>query len=121
MAGEKIRNFTDLRAWQEAHRCVLQVYRATRQFPKEERYCLTNQMRRAAISITSNIAEGFGRRTAADKRQFYYVASGSVTELQSQLLVARDLEYLHADECSSILEQTIKTHRQINGLISYVS
>lgn len=78
-------------------------------------------MRRAAISITSNIAEGFGRRTSADKRQFYYIASGSVTELQSQLLVARDLTYLDANTCDELLEQTIKTHRQINGLISYVS
>lgn len=94
---EKIKSFTDLRAWKEGHKLVLTVYNASDTFPQKEMFGLTSQMRRAAISITSNMAEGFSRATAKDKHNFYCMAQGSLTELQNQLLVARDVLYLDKD------------------------
>jgi four helix bundle protein len=79
---KKIKEFTDLIAWQEAHKLVLQIYELTKEFPKDELFGLTSQIRRSAISITSNIAEGFGRQKYGEKIQFYYIAQGSITELK---------------------------------------
>ena len=79
-----IKSFTDLQVWQEGHQLVLLIYQITKTLPKEEKYCLIDQMRRAAISITGNIAEGFSRHGFKEKLQFYYMALGSVTELQNQ-------------------------------------
>ncbi len=78
MEHKKIRSFTDLVAWQEGHKLVLSVYILTKSFPQEELYSLTNQLRRAVVSITSNIAEGFNRKTLNDKSHFYIMAHGSV-------------------------------------------
>lgn len=113
----KIESFTDLNAWKEGHKLVLEVYRVTKNFPKEEMFGLTNQMRRCAVSITSNIAEGFSRNTSKDKAQFYAISLGSVTELQNQLLVARDVGYLEKEEFNKIASQTIVVHKLVNGLI----
>jgi len=74
----KIEEFTDLIVWQEGHKLVLQIYKITKLFPKEETYSLTDQMRRAAVSVTSNIAEGFGRQGMKEKVQFYFLAKGSL-------------------------------------------
>lgn len=114
---EKIRSFTDLKAWQEGHRLVLTIYKATENFPKEEVFAIIPQMRSCAVSITSNIAEGFSRKTKKEKSQFYYVALGSITELQNQLVISRDLNYLKKEEFNKIAEQTIKIQKLINGLI----
>ena len=76
----KIVAFTDLHVWQEGHKLVIGVYENTKKFPKEETYSMINQMRRAASSVTANIAEGFGRHTYPDKINFYYMAQGSLTE-----------------------------------------
>ncbi|MFH1565125.1 MAG: four helix bundle protein, partial [bacterium] len=81
----KIKSFTGLFAWQEGHKLVLMIYNTTEQFPDKERFGLISQTRRAAVSITSNIAEGFSRKTNKDKVQFYAMAQGSLTELQNQL------------------------------------
>lgn len=94
MTGGKIRSFTDLFAWKEGHKLVLKIYNISENFPQKEVFGLTNQIRRAAVSITSNIAEGFSRLTTKDKCQFYAIAIGSLTELQNQLLVARDVGYI---------------------------
>jgi len=118
MNQDKIRNFTDLVAWQEARKLATLVYQATKGFPQEEIYGLVSQMRRASVSVSSNIAEGFGRRTAGEKRQFYFVASGSIAEIQSQSFVANDLGYLSDDALKSLLDQTEKSYRILNGLIS---
>ena len=74
----KIKDFKDLNSWQEAHKLVIMIYEKTKIFPREEMFGLTNQMRRAAISVTSNIAEGFGRQGYKEKIQFYYLAQGSL-------------------------------------------
>ncbi len=112
----KIKNFTDLNAYKEAHKLVLIIYKVTNKFPKEERYGLINQMRRATVSITSNIAEGFSRNTIKDKCQFYTLAQGSLTELQSQLLISRDLSYITKEDFNQIANQTVIVNKLINGL-----
>jgi len=117
MQNRKIRSFTDLIAWKEGHQLVLLVYDSTKNFPKSESYALVDQMRRCVVSITSNIAEGFSRKSRKEKNQFYYMALGSITELQNQLLIARDVKYLTKDDFCNILEKTIKIHKLLNGLI----
>jgi four helix bundle protein len=121
MEQQKIKNFSDLVAWQEGHALVLRIYICTKLFPADERFGLVSQMRRASVSITSNIAEGFGRRTNPDKRQFYTIAVGSIAELQSQLYIARDLGFLQEAESASLQNDAEKVYRLVNGLISFVS
>jgi four helix bundle protein len=113
----KIRSFTDLVAWKESHVLVLMVYRETRTFPKEEMFGLVNQLRRAAVSITSNIAEGFSRISYAEKIHFYSIALGSSTEVQNQLLIARDVEFLPKQVFEALAQQSVKVNKLINGLI----
>ncbi|MFZ2189115.1 MAG: four helix bundle protein [Candidatus Moraniibacteriota bacterium] len=112
----KIKSFTDLYAWQEGHKLVLMIYGVTKSFPREELFGLVSQMRRAAISITSNVAEGFSRSTAKDKCQFYSIAHGSLTELQNQLIVGRDIGHINKEEFNKIANQTIIVHKLITGL-----
>ena len=112
-----MKSFTDLTTWQEGHRLVLAVYGATKSFPKEEQFGLTSQIRRAAVSITSNIAEGFSRSTLADKSHFYIMAYGSLTELQNQLLIARDVNYITAEVFAKIADRSVATQKLISGLI----
>lgn len=109
--------FTDLFAWQKGHELVLDIYRITDCFPKKEEFGLTSQIRRASVSITSNIAEGFSRRTYKDKIQFYYISLGSITEVQNQLLIAKDLGYISKDVFCLIAEKTVIVHKLLNGLI----
>ncbi|HBB76846.1 MAG: hypothetical protein A2186_03250 [Candidatus Levybacteria bacterium RIFOXYA1_FULL_41_10] len=117
MEDSKIRTFKDLITWQEAHKLALLVYSMTNNFPRSEAYSLVDQMRRCVISISSNIAEGFSRNSQKEKRQFYYMALGSLTELQNQLLLSKDLKYLNKEKFSEIDEQTTTVHKLINGLI----
>lgn len=113
----KITSFTDLYVWQEGHKLVLEIYRVTTSFPKEERFSLTDQMRRSVVSITSNIAEGFSRHSYKEKVQFYYTALGSLTELQNQLLVARDVSYLEHSIFNEIAIRAIVVQKLVNGII----
>jgi len=112
----KIQSFTDLYAWQEGHKLVIMLYIVTKNFPKEEMFGLVSQMRRCSVSITSNIAEGFSRNTVKDKIQFYCIAQGSLTELQSQLFIARDVGYLNNEDFDKISKQAIVVHKLITGL-----
>jgi len=89
-----IRRFEDLKVWQKAHELVLLVYKLTAKFPAEEKYGLSSQKRRAAVSVASNIVEGFKRRTVKDSLNFYNTADASLEELCYQSLVARDLGYI---------------------------
>lgn len=113
----RIRSFTDLTAWKEAHQLVLSIYKITGSFPKEELFGLVSQMRRCAISIVSNIAEGFSRRYRKEKLQFYAIALGSLTELQAQLLVARDVGYMSKDVLSELADQVILVQKLLRGLV----
>ncbi|MBI5733399.1 MAG: four helix bundle protein [Candidatus Kerfeldbacteria bacterium] len=114
---EAIKSFTDLNSWREAHKLVLLVYRATTSFPKEELFGLTNQIRRAVVSITSNIAEGFSRQSYSEKVHFYSIAQGSVTEVQNQLLIARDISYIKPGSFAALANQSIAVHKTLGGLI----
>jgi len=115
-SGNKIRSFTDLYAWQEGHKLAVMIYKETEKFPQKEIFGLVNQMRRAAVSVTSNIAEGFCRSTSKDKYQFYTIALGSLNELHSQLIIARDVGYLSGDPFDSTVNQVTIVHKLINGL-----
>jgi four helix bundle protein len=125
MESNKIKSFTQLKAWQEGHKLVVQIYDATKKFPKEEKFCLIDQIRRAVISITSNIAEGFGRETYKDKLRFYYQVNGSLIEVENQLLVAKDVGYIQNSEFNTLANQATTTHILLQGLIkksrSYVT
>lgn len=112
-----IKSFTDLNAWKEGHRLVLMIYRTTKGFPQSDRYELTSQVQRAAISITSNIAEGFSRNSDREKIQFYYMALGSLTEVQNHLLIAKDLEFISNSVFQELATQTVIVSKLVNGLI----
>lgn len=114
---KKIRKFTDLRVWQVGHELVIMIYKTTKNFPKQETYSLVDQMRRATSSVTSNIAEGFGRKGYKEKLQFYYQAQGSLIELKDQILIAKDVEYLNNKEVKQLTELANNTHRLLQGLI----
>jgi four helix bundle protein len=118
---EKVLTFTDLNAWKECHKLVVATYSATETFPVSEQFGLTNQARRAAVSITSNIAEGISRVTYKDKTHFYRIALGSLTEVQNQLLIARDVEYIEQNVFTDISEITILVSNLLNGLIKATS
>lgn len=113
----KIRSFTDLNVWREGHQLVLHIYKITKLFPADEKIGLSSQMRRCAVSITSNIAEGFSRKTNKEKAQFFYTSLGSVTELQNQLLIARDIRYISTEVFKKLAEKTVIVNKLTNGLI----
>ena len=113
----RIKSFTDLKVWQEGHKLVIIIYKTTKIFPKDEIFSLVNQMRRAVISITSNIAEGFGRQGYKEKIHFYYLAQGSLIELKNQLLIARDVKYISNYDFDSIAIKANDVHRLLQGLI----
>ena len=113
----KIIDFKDLISWQEGHNLVLLVYKITKLFPKEEINGLVSQMRRAVVSITSNIAEGFGRQGYKEKIQFYYLAHGSLIELKNQIEIAKDLEFIDNETYKKLTEQSNKAHMILQGLI----
>jgi len=113
----KITKFTDLQAWKSAHRLRLYVYKLTKKFPADEQFALTSQIRRASVSVASCLAEGFSRQTAADKAHFYTMSLGSLTEVQDQFLLAKDLDYINKVEFDELAQESIVTHKLINGLI----
>src|SRR5213594_1934398 len=100
------RTFQDLLVWQKAHRFVLDIYALTVAFPKQETYGLSLQMRRAAVSIPANIAEGFRRRGKADKARYMNIAEGSLEECRYYLILAHDLQYGDTDALNAVLEET---------------
>jgi four helix bundle protein len=118
---QKIRSFTDLETWREGHTLVIAIYEATQDFPVAEQFGLTNQVRRAVVSITSNIAEGFSRTTCKEKVHFYRIALGSLTEVQNQLLIARDVFYLEQKAFAELSQKTITVSKLLNGLIKATS
>src|SRR3989339_456104 len=113
----KIRSFTDLNAWKSGHTLVVEIYEITKSFPKEELFGLTSQMRRCAVSITSNIAEGFSRQSYKEKIQFYSISHGSLTELQNQLLIAMDVGYLKNKTFDRLAKKSVEVHKILSGLI----
>ena len=111
------RNFQDLVVWQKAHELVLDVYRLTRSFPKEETYGLTSQLRRSAVSIAANIAEGFKKKGRNDKLRFLNIAQGSLEETRYYLILSRDLHY---GETAPTLEKLVEVSRMLEGYMSSI-
>lgn len=111
-------SYKQLIAWQKARVLAVEIYRVSGKFPSSEQYGLTNQLRRAAVSIASNIAEGQGRLTPGEFRQFLGHARGSVLEVQTQLAIALDLHYLPAESYREVERRSEEVLRLINGLIS---
>jgi len=120
MKGDKIERFTDLMAWQDGHQLALKVYRITKSFPTDERFGLVSQMRRCSVSIGSNIAEGFGRRSAGEKIRFYDIAVGSLFELQNQLLLSKDLGLINENEFKELFDTSQTTNKLLVGLIKSI-
>jgi four helix bundle protein len=104
----KTRKFQDLIVWQKAHKFVLSVYQMTKVFPKEELYGLTSQLRRSAISIAANIAEGFRKNSKLDKIRFFNIAQGSLEECRYYLILVKDLEYADSSDLIHLLEEVSK-------------
>jgi len=115
---DKIKNFTELIVWQKAHKFVIDIYLITKKFPKEELYSLVDQIKRASVSITSNIAEGFSRKGYKEKSQFYYLSLGSLTEVQNQLFIARDVGYITQEEFGTLAEKSLDIQKLLNKFIS---
>lgn len=112
-----MRDFHQLKVWEKAHALALSVYRVTGTFPREEQYGLTSQMRRACASVPTRIAEGCGRDSHADMARLLYMALGSASELEYQLLLARDLHLLDATRHEELTTNTIEVKRMLTGLI----
>ena len=111
-------SFKDLRVWQEAMRFAVDVYRATAQFPRHELYGLSQQLRRAAVSVPSNIAEGKGHRSDREFGNFLLHAGGSLLEVQTQLMIAQELQYISQEDGERLLALSDTIGRSLNGLIN---
>jgi four helix bundle protein len=111
----KIETFEDLIVWKRAHALVLEIYRITRDYPNDEKFSLVSQMRRAAVSVAANIAEGFKKRTLRDKSNFYNISQGSLEELRYYLILSTDLGYLKTNRDLTVFTEEIG--RMLNGLI----
>jgi len=114
---KEIKNFYALEAWQKGHLLVLEIYKITKNFPEEEKFGITSQIRRAAASITANIAEGFARFHFNDKIKFYLNSRGSAAEVQNFLLLTKDLGFINLDICKNLGSAAAEVRKLINGLI----
>jgi four helix bundle protein len=112
-----LKNFKELKVWQKAYKLCLDLYKATADFPNEEKYGLSSQMRRAATSIPSNIAEGYGRKTIPDYVRCLYIAYGSTCELETQTLLSGDLNYVDNTKQNILLEKIKEVERMLMALI----
>lgn len=112
-------DYTELKVWQEARKLVKTIYQTTRNFPREEMYGLTNQINRAVVSVPSNIAEGCGRQYSKETVQFLYISRGSLYELETQIYLAFDLEFISKEQLEKILDETTVCKKLINGFIKY--
>lgn len=120
MKDNQMKNFRDLEVWKHAHNLTLEAYRGTKQFPSDERFGLTSQIRRAAASIPANIAEGCGRRGDSEFHRFLQIAMGSASELEYHLLLARDLQYLNPEIHAVMEQETVRVKRMLSSLLRKV-
>lgn len=112
-----MKDFRQLKVWEKAHQLTLAVYQVTASFPRDESYGLTSQMRRAAASIPSNLAEGCGRNSDAELARFSSMAAGSASELEYHLLLARDLNLIPLNSHQLLTEQVVEIKRMLSGLV----
>lgn len=116
----QIKRYKDLLVWQKSMKLVTLVYEKSKSFPKEDTYGLTSQIRRCAVSIPSNIAEGYGRRTSGDYIRFLRMASGSLYELQTQMEIAKKLCYLPVSEFQNVEADSVEIEKMLSSMISKI-
>jgi four helix bundle protein len=114
---KQVKGFRTLNAWKKSYELTLEIYRLSRKFPKEEIYALTSQLRRAVVSVPANVAEGYERNHRKEYLQFLYIAKGSLGEIETYLLLAKDLGYLTESEYAATSEMREEASRIIKGLI----
>ena len=112
-----LKSYRELKVWEKSYDLCVKIYRRTKGFPSEERYVLTSQIRRSALSIPSNIAEGYGRKTKADYIRILYIAYGSVCELDTQILLAGDLNYLQTNVRNEFNQDISEVEIMLKALI----
>ena len=112
-----LKNYKELKVWQKVYRLCLDIYQFSKTFPKEEKFALTSQARRAAVSVPSNIAEGYGRKSTADYVRMLYIAYGSLCELETQILLAGDLDYLPDSTFEHLIKNVSEVERMLKALI----
>lgn len=116
-SSEMLKNYKELTVWQKAYYLCLDIYKITKSFPMEEKYGLTSQVRRAAVSVPSNIAEGYGRKSTKEYLQLLYVAYGSICELETQILLSGDLKYIETRDLERLQQETGEVERMLKALI----
>ncbi len=118
---EKTKTFKELIVWQKSHKLVLEIYKVTKSYPKEEVYSLTNQIRRASVSIAANIAEGYKKKTKASKLNFLNISEGSLEEVKYYIILSKDLEFISEKEFNQLESITEEVGRLISGYSSAIS
>ena len=116
-SSDMLKNYKELIAWQKSYQLCLAIYRITSKSPKDEKFGLTSQIRRAVVSIPSNIAEGYGRRTTADYIKSLYIAYGSNCELETQIMLSADLGYIDSAKLKGISDRIHEVERMLKALI----
>ncbi|KKR03470.1 MAG: S23 ribosomal protein [Parcubacteria group bacterium GW2011_GWF2_39_13b] len=117
LENKKVKSFYDLKVWQDSRKLALIIYKITAKFPKEELYGIISQLRRASLSVTANIAEGFGRFHFKEKIKFYLQARGSLLEVQNFIFLSQDLNFIEKTMARNIFDQCNKIQIQLNALI----
>jgi len=112
-----LKNYKELNVWKKAYELCVEIYKVTQGFPKEERYGLTSQIRKAAVSVPSNIAEGYGRKNIREYIQALYIAYGSLCELETQMMLAGEFCYLKPKDLERLLQEMGDIERMLKGLI----
>lgn len=120
MAYKKIKSFEDLLAWQKARELTDYLYRLTEKFPVSEKFNFIDQIRRAIVSVTNNIAEGFGRYHSPEAKQFYRIARGSLLEVKSMMHLSKDREYITDKDLETVVDKINVTSKLVSGLIKKV-
>jgi four helix bundle protein len=116
-SSEMLKNYKELNVWQKSYKLCLHIYKITKCFPKDEMYGLTSQIRRSAVSIPSNIAEGYGRKTTLEYVRFFYIAYGSVCELETQTMISGDLGYVEKERLQELREEIGDVERMLKAMI----
>lgn len=114
------KDYTDLDVWKESRKLVSQIYSLSNHFPEEEKYALTSQIRRASISVPSNIAEGIGRQYIKERIQFLYITRGSLYEIETQMFLAIDQKYVTQEDLAPIFDQITSCKKLVQGYINYL-
>ena len=115
-----MRNYRELQVWSKAHALTLELYRVSRGFPRDEIYGITSQLRRAAVSIGANLAEGCGRRTSSELARFVRIAMGSASELDYHLLLCRDLGFMSSDDFTTRTAQLTEVRKMLTSFLNSV-